>query len=361
MLKLERRIHYPPSTQPHPSPQPSSQSRRTGPVGNRPATTIRWIVALAFIVFATIAAGCSSAGQQQAENIELSDDAKDALRAIRDITKEAVSDLEDLNDRAEDDDDISNRDPIFDSIRRWIEVGKDIITTTNNPTTCLGTLRRLDGQYWSSEGARNELGTRLERADYPVYLKSHYRGIREVWLDGDRKRVIFRSSDSCAAERAMIAEMREAQEKAEAEQAAAEREARNARLARNRAQSAKEDITTTANGILEYVRDVLNHIGSEGMSWPVQQFEFFGEYAEAHLALAENPTKEECERISGWHAPKGAHVRNFIVEMDGWASDHDNRFVNEYREAGYYGPAFAHMTEERYHICRNNVFFEYED
>lgn len=316
--------------------------------------TTRWIIALAFIVFAAIVASCSSAGQQQVENIELSDDAKDALRAIRDITKEAVSDLEDLHDRAEDDNNISNRDPIFDSIRRWIELGKDIIAITNNPTTCLGTLSRLDSQYSASEYIHRELGGRLGRADYPVYFESYHRGIREIWSDGRNKRIVFQNSDSCATERAVIAATREAQEKAEAEKAAAEREAR-------RAQSAREDITATANSILEYVRDALSYIKSEGVPWPVQQFEFFGEYAEVHLALAENPTKEGCERISGWHAPNGAHVRNFIVEMDGWASDHDNHFVDEYRDAGYYGPTFAYMTEERYYICRNNVFFEYED
>jgi len=328
---------------------------------HRPATTARWIVALAFIVFTTIAVGCSSAGQQQVENVELSDDAKDALRAIRDITREAASDLEDLYDRAEDDDNINNRDPILDSIERWIELSKDIIATTDNPTTCLSTLSRLESQYSASEVIYNEIGGRLEGTDYPAYFKSYRRGVREIWSDGRNKLTVFRSSDSCATERATVAATRETQEKAEVEKAVAEREARNARLAQNRAQSAREDITALANGVLEYARDALRYIESEKVLWPAQQFEFLGEYAEAHLALAENPTKEECERISGWHAPNGAHVRSFIVEMDRWASDHDNRFVDGYREAGYYGPTFARMTEERYHICRNNVFFEYED
>ena len=43
----------------HPSQQPSSQSRRAKPLGNRPATPSHWIAAFTLIIFTSFAAACS--------------------------------------------------------------------------------------------------------------------------------------------------------------------------------------------------------------------------------------------------------------------------------------------------------------
>lgn len=224
--------------------------------------TRRWITTIAVIVFATIAAGCSGSGtaefeveqqggqitatgsataeveqqdgqqqedQQQGgqpisataevkqineeledrlDSIDLSDDAKDALREIRNLAKEAADTFENLHDRAEDDDDINNRDPIFDSISSWLERSKNIADLADNPTSCIDTGRRLASLI--GDGGRSSALARASRNSaesnqYPSYIASNYSGAAEIWDDMERQRYTFVNSESCDAERAAIA------------------------------------------------------------------------------------------------------------------------------------------------------------
>lgn len=197
----------------------------------------RWIAATALIIFAAIAAGCTSAeveqdGQQQQdgqpasdeqvekqlEDIDLDDGAKDTLRKIRDLAKEAVSDLEDLNDRAEDDDDINNRDPIFEPLTGWIENGEAIVEFANNPTTCLNTELNVNLMVDRGSRRQEQIARAFSSVTYPVYVTSNIRGVTEIWSDISSAVSVLRGSESCKEEEIVIAAARE---KAEAEAAAA--------------------------------------------------------------------------------------------------------------------------------------------
>ncbi len=158
--------------------------------------------------------------EDRLDSIDLSDDAKDALREIRNLAKEAADTFENLHDRAEDDDDINNRDPIFDSISNWIERSKNIADLADNPTSCIDTGNRLGSLIGErSNGLARESRRSAESNQYPSYIASNYSGVAEIWDDMESQLYTFVNGESCEAERAAIAA-------AEAAAAAAEERAK---------------------------------------------------------------------------------------------------------------------------------------
>ena len=127
-----------------------------------------------------------------------------------------MNDLEDLHDRAEDDDDINNRDPIFNPVTAWIDDGKEIITNASNPTSCIETGDALQSlTEGGTRQLRNLTSQNLER--YPIYIESNIRGVSEIWGDIYNSISTLQRSASCNEERAVIAAAREARAKVEAE------------------------------------------------------------------------------------------------------------------------------------------------
>ena len=169
-------------------------------------TASRLALVAAAAVFTALAAGCTSAEQEDGqpvsataeveqqqqedqpaaaqqsedrlEDIDLDNQAKDALREIRDLAKIALKDLKDLRDRAEDDPDINNRDPIFEPLNEWIEDAEDVIAFTDDPSGCLDAVYVLRYLLFPE---RNWWDIRIDA--YPLYFKSTDAAVISVWRE----------------------------------------------------------------------------------------------------------------------------------------------------------------------------------